>query len=81
MQAQKTENQDQALTLVIGGTGKTGRRIVERLQAKGVPIRVGSRSTTPAFDWNNESSWAPALEGVQSVYISYASDLAVPGAT
>ena len=29
-------------TLVLGGTGKTGRRIVRRLQAKGVPVRVGT---------------------------------------
>ena len=31
-------------TLVLGGNGKTGRRIVERLQAQGVEVRVGSRS-------------------------------------
>ena len=37
-------------TLVLGGTGKTGRRVVERLEARGLPVRVGSRSGTPRFD-------------------------------
>lgn len=27
------------LTLVLGGTGKTGRRVVERLEALDVPVR------------------------------------------
>ena len=31
-------------TLVLGGTGKIGRRVAERLLARGVPTRVGSRS-------------------------------------
>ena len=48
-------------TLVLGGTGKTGRRIVDRLQALDVPVRVGSRSAEPPFDWDDESTWAPAL--------------------
>lgn len=81
MQLSQSSNLDQPLTLVIGGTGKTGSRIVERLKSKGVPVRVGSRSATPSFDWDNESTWAPALKDVASVYINYAPDLAVPGAT
>jgi uncharacterized protein YbjT (DUF2867 family) len=28
-------------TLVIGGTGKTGRRVIKRLRARDVPVRVG----------------------------------------
>jgi len=67
-------------TLVLGGTGKTGRRVVERLQARGLPIRLGSRSASPAFDWEDRSTWAPALAGVGAVYLSYYPDLAVPGA-
>jgi nucleoside-diphosphate-sugar epimerase len=67
-------------TLVLGGTGKTGRRVVERLRARGLPVRVGSRSGTPPFDWEDRSTWAPALDGVGSVYLSYYPDLAVPGA-
>jgi uncharacterized protein YbjT (DUF2867 family) len=68
-------------TLVLGGTsGKTGRRVVERLHARGVTTRAASRSGEPAFDWENRSTWGPALDGVTSAYISYVPDLAVPGA-
>ena len=65
-------------TLVLGGTGKTGRRIVERLRAIGVPVRVGSRSLP--FDWNDRSTWDGALDGVSVVYVSYFPDLAIAGA-
>ncbi|MBX2822265.1 MAG: NAD(P)H-binding protein [Rhodothermaceae bacterium] len=82
MNTHHNQPQHQAgLTLVLGGTGKTGRRIVERLNEKGVPTRIGSRSATPPFDWNNEAGWDACLEGVTAVYINYAPDLAVPGAT
>src|SRR3712207_3383626 len=67
-------------TLVLGGTGKTGRRVVERLVARGMPTRIGSRSGKPPFDWENLDTWAPALEGVESVYVSYYPDIAIPGA-
>jgi uncharacterized protein YbjT (DUF2867 family) len=67
-------------TLVLGGTGKVGRRVVERLLARGVATRVGSRSGRPAFDWENPSTWAPVLKGVRTAYVSYSPDLAVPGA-
>src|SRR5215212_10696942 len=80
---QKMETQDtrEAKTvLVLGGTGKTGRRVVKRLEARGLPVRVGSRSGEPPFDWEERSTWAPVLEGVGSAYISHYPDLAVPGA-
>lgn len=67
-------------TLVLGGTGKTGRRIVERLSARGVPVRTGSRSGVPPFNWEDRETWAPALRGMASVYLTYYPDLAVPGA-
>ena len=67
-------------TLVLGGTGKTGRRVVERLAAKGVPARVGSRSGEPPFDWEEPATWGPALDGIGSAYVSYYPDLSVPGA-
>jgi uncharacterized protein YbjT (DUF2867 family) len=73
-------NDTQNTTLVIGGTGKTGRRVAERLQARGMSVRIGSRSSAPPFDWEDRSTWAPALEGATSAYVSYFPDLAVPGA-
>ena len=71
--------QEKNMTLVLGGTGKTGRRVVEQLKARGMPTRVGSRSGEPPFDWEDEGTWAPALQDVESVYVSYYPDLAVPG--
>ncbi|MER8682950.1 NmrA family transcriptional regulator [Mesorhizobium sp. M1405] len=67
-------------TLILGGTGKTGRRPAERLTARGLPVQIGSRWGTPPFDWENNTTWEPALDGVGAVYISYYPDLAVPGA-
>ena len=67
-------------TLVLGGTGKTGRRVAERLSAKDIPVRIGSRSGQPPFDWESSETWAPALRGVGAVYVSYYPDLAMPGA-
>jgi uncharacterized protein YbjT (DUF2867 family) len=66
--------------LVLGGTGKTGRRVADRLQARNLPVRRGSRSGEPPFDWEKPETWAPAVRGVSSAYISYYPDLAVPGA-
>jgi uncharacterized protein YbjT (DUF2867 family) len=66
-------------TLVLGGTGKTGRRVVERLAARGIRTRVGSRSGEPPFDWDEQATWSPALDGVGSVYVSHYLD-ALPGA-
>jgi uncharacterized protein YbjT (DUF2867 family) len=67
-------------TLVLGGHGKTGRRVAQRLSALGRPWRMGSRSATPPFSWDDPATWAPALQGAGSVYLSYFPDLAVPGA-
>jgi len=67
-------------TLVLGGTGKTGGRVAARLTARGLPVRIGSRSGEPPFDWEDRATWAPALRDVASVYVSYYPDLAVPGA-
>ncbi len=71
----------EGLTLVLGGTGKTGRRIVERLASRGVPTRVASRAANPSFDWGDRSGWDAVLDGVTAAYVSYAPDLAIPGAT
>ena len=66
--------------LVIGATGKVGSRIVGKLTALGHPVRPASRRTTPAFDWEDQSTWAPALAGADSAFVSFFPDLAAKGA-
>ena len=66
--------------LVLGASGKTGRRVAERLTAAGRPVRAASRSGETRFDWEDEATWALALAGVDAVYIVYYPDLAFPGA-
>lgn len=65
---------------VIGATGKTGCRIVHRLESTGTPHRPLSRSTAVRFDWDDPATWPDALEGVHAAYVSYHPDLAFPGA-
>jgi uncharacterized protein YbjT (DUF2867 family) len=67
-------------TLVLCGTGKTGRRVAERLAARDLPVRIGSRAGEPPFDWERRDTWPPALDGVEAVYVAYFPDLAFPGA-
>lgn len=66
--------------LVLGGPGNAGRRVAERLAARGFAVRVGSRAGAPPFDWEDQATWAPALCGVDRVYLTYSPDLAVSGA-
>ncbi len=67
--------------LVLGGTGKTGRRVAERLKARGFAVRLGSRTgAAPRFEWGDMRSWSAVLQGTAAVYITYQPDLAVPGA-
>lgn len=55
--------------LLVGGTGKTGRRIARRLQAAGRPVRTASRTSGDIpFDLDDPTTWAPALDGVSAVY-------------
>jgi uncharacterized protein YbjT (DUF2867 family) len=65
---------------VIGATGKTGRRVVDRLTAASRPVRSVSRSAGTRFDWNDPATWARTLAGASAAYITYAPDLAFPGA-
>jgi uncharacterized protein YbjT (DUF2867 family) len=69
----------QQAILVLGGTGKTGSRVVQRLQQSGLPVRIGSRSAAISFDWENEKTWEAAVQDIHSVYITFQPDLAVPG--
>ncbi|RKT87490.1 NmrA family NAD(P)-binding protein [Saccharopolyspora antimicrobica] len=55
--------------LVLGATGKTGRRVVARLRAAGEQVRAASRSADVRFDWADRSSWLAALSGATAVYL------------
>jgi uncharacterized protein YbjT (DUF2867 family) len=55
--------------LVLGATGKTGRRIVPRLRLHGAPVRAASRSSETPFDWSHPGSWDAALRGTAAVYV------------
>lgn len=68
------------LTVVLGGTGKTGRRVAAGLRARGRPARIGSRSAAVPFDWERPTTWGPVLQGAASVYVAYAPDAGLPGA-
>ncbi|MAL95132.1 MAG: NmrA family transcriptional regulator [Haliea sp.] len=73
------DKQTDGLTLVLGGTGKTGRRVADILRAQGSSVRVASRTSRVRFDWHDRETWADALAGVSGVYLAYSPDLAVPG--
>ncbi|MGR3934095.1 NAD(P)H-binding protein [Streptomyces sp. BRA346] len=56
-------------TLILGATGKTGRRIAARLRLRGTPVRAASRSSGTRFDWSDPGSWDAALRGIAAVYV------------
>ncbi|MFJ3405095.1 NAD(P)H-binding protein [Promicromonospora sp. NPDC090134] len=78
--------------LVTGGTGRTGRRVADRLRAQGHQPRIASRSgaapsgapsaapSAVPFDWHDDAGWDAALDGTSAVYVCYSPDLALPGA-
>jgi len=66
--------------LITGGTGKTGSRVATRLQKLNHSVRIGSRNSTPPFNWDDPSTYSPALKSMDRAYIVYYPDLAVPGA-
>jgi uncharacterized protein YbjT (DUF2867 family) len=55
--------------LVLGGTGKIGRRVVAQLEELGHDARAASRHSSTRFDWNDQSTWADALAGAGGVFI------------
>lgn len=74
------EHWSKGITLVIGGTGKTGRRVADRLVEADRKVRIGSRTATLPFDWEQQDTWEKALQGVKAAYVAYQPDLSVPGA-
>ncbi|MFJ2784566.1 MULTISPECIES: NmrA family transcriptional regulator [unclassified Streptomyces] len=81
---QNTQNvqgaHDARTVLVTSATGKTGRRVAERLAARGLTVRAGARRGPTPFDWEDPETWAAALRGADSAYVAYYPDLAAPGA-
>ncbi|MEV4429277.1 NmrA family transcriptional regulator [Streptomyces sp. NPDC049602] len=75
-----TQSTRSTTILVTSATGKTGRRVAERLTARGATVRAGSRAGATPFDWEAPETWAPALRGADSAYVAYYPDLAAPGA-
>jgi uncharacterized protein YbjT (DUF2867 family) len=56
--------------LILGGTGKTGRRIARRLRAAGRPVRTASRSSGDIpIDLDDPATWSAALDGVTAAYV------------
>lgn len=70
----------QEVIAVIGAQGKTGVRVLKKLEDFGFSTRGLSRSTEIPFDWKRRETWGKALEGIHSVYVTYFPDLAVPQA-
>ncbi|MFB9076549.1 NmrA family transcriptional regulator [Flavobacterium procerum] len=67
--------------LILGGNGKTGRRVAALLSEKNnVEIRIGSRSAAIPFDWEKPETWPNVVKNIDSVYITFQPDLAVPTA-
>jgi uncharacterized protein YbjT (DUF2867 family) len=56
--------------LILGGAGKTGRRIASQLHARGVGFRLASRSSEPRFDWHDDSTWAAIVRGTDTAYLA-----------
>ncbi|WP_257668957.1 SDR family oxidoreductase [Parapedobacter tibetensis] len=64
--------------LVLGSTGKTGKRVYKRLQQLNEEVIPASRNSDIPFDWYDQSTWAKALSGINKVYITFQPDLAIP---
>ncbi|TDF39242.1 NmrA family transcriptional regulator [Alteromonadaceae bacterium M269] len=73
----KTQNPS---ILIIGAKGKTGSRVSKQLKQLGYSPYEAGRHGPIYFDWHVRSSWAHALSGMESIYLTYYPDLAVPEA-
>jgi uncharacterized protein YbjT (DUF2867 family) len=56
--------------LILGGQGKTGRRVAGHLTARQIPFRLASRSAEQPFDWYDESTWAATAAGSDTAYLA-----------
>ncbi|MDR3439034.1 NmrA family NAD(P)-binding protein [Telmatospirillum sp.] len=60
----------QQTTLVLGGTGRTGALVAQDLRERGFGARTASRrGADVVFDWDDPTTYALALAGVDRVYL------------
>src|SRR5258708_33780804 len=60
----------QQTTLVLGGTGRTGSLVAQKLIERGLNARTASRHGADVlFDWDDPTTHARALDGVDRVYL------------
>src|SRR3984957_10479171 len=58
------------MTLVLGGTGKTGARVAARLAGLGLAVRTAARrGGDTRFDWDDPATHRNAVEGADRVYL------------
>jgi uncharacterized protein YbjT (DUF2867 family) len=62
--------------LVLGAGGNVGRPLVQTLVSKGLKVKAATRSGQPVagapgvrFDYQDPSTWATAMDGVDSAYV------------
>jgi uncharacterized protein YbjT (DUF2867 family) len=60
-----------AAFLILGGTGKVGRRLGDAAVSLGHTSRIAGRSDSAdtRFDWHDPATYAPALQGADAVFI------------
>jgi uncharacterized protein YbjT (DUF2867 family) len=57
-------------TLILGGTGRTGSLLADKLTRHGVTARTAARrGATVRFDWDDKATHAPALAGADRLYL------------
>ncbi|MGE9694917.1 MULTISPECIES: NAD(P)H-binding protein [unclassified Streptomyces] len=57
------------ITLVLGATGNTGRRVAARLRLRETPVRTASRTSPTPFDWFHPAGWDQVLREVTTAYV------------
>ncbi|MGW5876185.1 NAD(P)H-binding protein [Nocardiopsis terrae] len=57
-------------TLVTGATGQVGRRVLTELRRRGLPAAGASRDGEVRLDWTDTTSWEPAVEGVERLFVT-----------
>lgn len=55
--------------VILGGTGKVGRRLVGVLTAGGHDARPAGRTAPTRFDWCDHATWRSALDGARGLFI------------